>query len=166
MRLTWRLVAESRSLAATWIDTPASDLGPAELAAGIESVAHRLGARFRAWVGEELLGAGFPCVYAVGRAASGAPRVVEALNTADSGPKITLVGKGVCFDTGGLDLKPSAMMGLMKKDMAGAACALALAQMLIEAQVPIRLRLLVPVVENSVSASSYRPGDVLTTRGA
>ena len=127
------------------------------------AVADRYGATFTEIVGEDLLARGFPAVHAVGRAAARAPRLVE-MRAGLGGPRVTLVGKGVCFDTGGLDLKPSAAMLLMKKDMGGAACALALAQMLLDAQVPIRLRLLIPAVENSVSGNAFRPGDVLPTR--
>jgi leucyl aminopeptidase len=151
------------ALARDLINTPACDLGPAELAAAVDAVGMRFGARVTQVVGDELLAQGFPLIHAVGRAASAAPRLVD-LRYGQHGPRVTIVGKGVCFDTGGLDLKPSSAMGLMKKDMGGAACALALAQWLMEAQLPIRLRLLIPAVENSVAGNAYRPGDVLRSR--
>jgi leucyl aminopeptidase len=158
-----RRVAEADTLARDLINTPAGDLGPVELAAAVAAVAARFGAEYREIVGPELLVAGFPAIHAVGRAAAAAPRLAE-LRFGTAGPLIALVGKGVCFDTGGLDLKPSAGMLLMKKDMGGAACALALAQLVMDAGLPVRLLLLVPAVENSVSANAYRPGDVLATR--
>ncbi len=145
------------------INTPACDLGPAELAAEARALASRHGADYHEWLGEALIDGGFPAVYAVGQAASAAPRVCE-LRFGAGGPKVTLIGKGVCFDTGGLDLKPSSAMGLMKKDMGGAACAMALADLLMGSGLPIQLRVLIPIVENSVSAASFRPGDILKTR--
>ena len=157
-----RAIAADR-LARDLINTPAADLGPAELAVAIASLADRTAATYTEIVGDDLLTQGYPAVHAVGRAASAAPRVCE-LRHGEHGPRVTLIGTGVCFDTGGLDLKPSSAMGLMKKDMGGAACVLALAQMLIDARVPVRLRVIVPVVENSVSAAAFRPGDVLRTR--
>lgn len=151
------------ALARDLINTPAADLGPAALAGAVAEVADRYAATFAEISGDDLLGRGFPAVHAVGRAAACAPRLLE-LRAGTTGPRVTLIGKGVCFDTGGLDLKPSAAMLLMKKDMGGAAVALALAQMLLDARVPIRLRLLIPAVENSVSGNAFRPGDVLATR--
>jgi leucyl aminopeptidase len=158
-----RRVTEADALARDLINLPAGDLGPAELAAAVARVAERFGAEYREVVGAELIAAGFPAIHAVGRAAAAAPRLAE-LRWGATGPLVALVGKGVCFDSGGLDLKPAAGMLLMKKDMGGAACALALAQLVMDAALPIRLRLLVPAVENSVSANAYRPGDVLATR--
>jgi leucyl aminopeptidase len=155
--------AEADALARDLINTPAADLGPAELAAAIAGVAHRYGARFRQVVGEQLLSDGFPAIHAVGRAAAAAPRLVE-LRWGSTGPQVTLVGKGVCFDSGGLDIKPGSSMALMKKDMGGAACVLALAQMVMDARLPVRLRLLVPAVENAIAGNAFRPGDVLATR--
>ncbi len=157
-----RLVAAD-TLARDLINTPACDLGPAELAAAVEAVGERFGARVTQVVGDALLAQGFPLIHAVGRAAPAAPRLVD-LRFGRAGPLVTIVGKGVCFDTGGLDLKPSQAMGLMKKDMGGAACALGLAQAVMAAALPVRLRLLIPAVENSVAANAYRPGDVLATR--
>jgi leucyl aminopeptidase len=155
--------AEADALARDLINTPAADLGPAELAAAVAGVANRYGARFRQVVGEQLLAERLPAIHAVGRAASGAPRLAE-LRWGSAGPRVTIVGKGVCFDTGGLDIKPGSSMALMKKDMGGAACALALAQMVMDARLPVQLRLLVPAVENSIAGNAYRPGDVLQTR--
>lgn len=157
-----RLVEADR-LARDLINTPASDMSPAELASAVQAVGARFGAEVREVVGEDLLAQRFPAIHAVGRAASVAPRLVE-LRHGHHGPRVTLVGKGVCFDTGGLDLKPASAMGLMKKDMGGAACALALAQLLMQARLPIQLRLLIPAVENSVAGNAFRPGDVLATR--
>ncbi len=158
---------EALRLARDLINTPAADLGPAELAAAARRLAERHGASCREWVGEELLAANFPAIHAVGRASAAAPRLIElqwAPANAHERPRITLVGKGVCFDSGGLDLKPSAGMALMKKDMGGAAVALGLAHMLMSAGIGARLRVLVPAVENAVSGNAYRPGDVLATR--
>ncbi len=158
-----RRVAAADALARDLINTPAADLGPADLGAAVARVAERHGASVRELVGTALLAERFPAIHAVGRAAAQAPRLVE-LRAGAEGPRITLVGKGVCFDTGGLDLKPASGMALMKKDMGGAACALALAQLILDARLPVRLRLLVAAVENSVAGNAYRPGDVLHTR--
>ena len=114
-------------------------------------------------VGDDLLKKNYPAIHAVGRAASRPPRLID-LNWGSSGPRLTLVGKGVCFDTGGLDLKPSSGMLMMKKDMGGAALMLALAQMIMDAGLKLRLRLLIPAVENAVSGNAYRPLDVIRTR--
>ena len=161
------LAAESMRMARDWINTPAQDMGPAELAAAAQRLAERHQAAYREWVGEELLAANFPAIHAVGRASSRAPRLLELRWTPRAGesyPRLTLVGKGVCFDSGGLDLKPGSGMALMKKDMGGAAVAMALAHMLMSARIRAELRVLVPAVENAVSGDAYRPGDVLTTR--
>ena len=156
-------LAAADALARDLINTPAEDMGPAQLGAAVARVARRYGASCGEVVGDELLTAGFPAIHAVGRAASRAPRLIE-LRHGSSGPRVTLVGKGVCFDTGGLDLKPSSGMALMKKDMGGAACALALAQLVMDAALKVQLRLLIPALENNVAGNSYRPGDVLQTR--
>src|SRR6266851_2180803 len=161
------VAAESLRMARDWINTPAGDLGPAELGAAVRRLAERHQAAYREWVGEGLLAANFPAIHAVGRASSEAPRLVELRWTPRAGesyPRLTLVGKGVCFDSGGLDIKPSSGMALMKKDMGGAAVAMALANLLMRAGVKARLRLLLPVVENSIGGNAYRPGDVLETR--
>lgn len=146
------------------INTPAGDMGPAELAAEARALAGRHGARLRVIEGDALLEQNYPMIHAVGRASQRAPRLVDLSWGDDSWPRVTLVGKGVCFDSGGLDLKPAASMALMKKDMGGSACALALAQMVIDARLRVRLRLLIPAVENSVAGDAYRPGDVLPSR--
>ena len=161
------VAAESLRLARDLINTPAGDLGPAELAAAARQLAERHRAGYREWVGEELLSAGFPAIHAVGRASAAAPRLVDiqwSLPAAAQWPRLTLIGKGVCFDSGGLDIKPSSGMALMKKDMGGAAVALALANMLMHTKIRASLRVLVPAVENSISGNAYRPGDVLATR--
>jgi leucyl aminopeptidase len=166
------LAAEALRMARDWINTPAEDLGPAELAAAAQRLAERHRAAYQEWVGEGLLAANFPAIHAVGRASSRAPRLVELRWQPNGGsrdargalPRLTLVGKGVCFDSGGLDLKPGSGMALMKKDMGGAAVALALAHMLMSVGIRAELRVLVPAVENSVSGNAYRPGDVLGTR--
>jgi len=159
--------AESLTLARDWINTPAADFGPEELAAAAQQLAQRHGATYRQWVGDELLAANFPAIPAVGRASATLPRLVE-LTWAPMGgrdlPLLTLVGKGVCFDSGGLDIKPSSGMALMKKDMGGAAVTLALANLLMHSKLKARLRVLVPAVENAISGNAYRPGDVLATR--
>jgi leucyl aminopeptidase len=161
------LAAESLRMARDWINTPAADLGPVELSAAARRLAERHQAAYQEWVGEDLLAANFPAIHAVGRASSEAPRLVELRWTPPAGetyPRLTLVGKGVCFDSGGLDLKPGSGMALMKKDMGGAAVALALAHMLMSVKIRAQLRVLVPAVENAISGNAYRPGDVLTTR--
>jgi leucyl aminopeptidase len=161
-----KLAAEALSMARDWINTPASDLGPAELAAAARSLAERHHARHREWIGEELK-AQFPAIHAVGRASAAAPRLLEiAWSPPEAGPlpRLTLIGKGVCFDSGGLDIKPGSGMALMKKDMGGAAVALALAHMLMSARLRVELKVLIPAVENSIAGNAYRPGDVLATR--
>ena len=159
--------AESLRMARDWINTPAGDFGPLQLAAAARQVADRHQAGFREWIGPDLLAANFPAIHAVGRASSEAPRLVE-LRWAPAGgeayPRLTLVGKGVCFDSGGLDIKPSSGMALMKKDMGGAAVVLGLAHLLMSRKIRVQLRVLVPAVENSISGNAYRPGDVLATR--
>ncbi|MEM0988149.1 MAG: leucyl aminopeptidase family protein [Pseudomonadota bacterium] len=146
------------------INTPAADLGPEALETTARKLADRHGATFETVVGDDLLDANFPMIHAVGRAAAQAPRLIDMSWGATNAPKLTLVGKGVCFDTGGLNLKPAQSMGLMKKDMGGAATVLGLAHMIMGLDLPVRLRVLIPAVENSVSAPSFRPGDVLTSR--
>jgi leucyl aminopeptidase len=161
------LATESLRMARDWINTPAQDLGPPELAAATQRLAERHQAGFREWVGEELLAANLPAIHAVGRASSKAPRLLELRwrpRGEETYPRLTLVGKGVCFDSGGLDLKSSSGMALMKKDMGGAAVTLALAHMLMSAGIRAELRVLVPAVENSIGGNAYRPGDVLATR--
>ncbi|MBM3557889.1 MAG: leucyl aminopeptidase family protein, partial [Alphaproteobacteria bacterium] len=161
--------AVARAIAATvlvrdLVNTPASDMGPAELAEAAVQLAKEHGASHRVLAGDELLTAGYPSIHAVGRAAARAPRLIDLTWGDPAAPKVTLVGKGVCFDSGGLDLKPAAGMRLMKKDMGGAATVLGLASMVMAAKLKLRLRVLIPAVENAVSGSAYRPGDILKTR--
>ena len=146
------------------INTPANDMGPQALHDAARDLAAAHGARLAATVGDALQAENFPLIHAVGKASSQAPRLVEFVWGADGAPKVTLVGKGVCFDTGGLDIKPSPAMLLMKKDMGGAATALACARMIMEAQLPVRLRVILPIVENAVSGDAFRPGDIYRSR--
>jgi leucyl aminopeptidase len=160
------LAAEALTMARDWINTPTADFGPAELGAAARRLAERHRGVFREWLGDELLQGNFPAIHAVGRASVSAPRLLEIRWLPAGGeslPRVTLLGKGVCFDSGGLDLKSAAGMALMKKDMGGAAVALALAHMLMTSRIRAQLRVLVPAVENSVSGNAYRPGDVLAT---
>jgi len=152
------------ALASDLINTPAADMGPEALEAAATDLARRHGAGISVTRGAELLAANFPMIHAVGRAAAQQPRLIDMTWGKADGPRVTLVGKGVCFDTGGLNLKPGASMSLMKKDMGGAATVLGLASMIMALDLPVRLRVLIPAVENSVSATSFRPGDVLTSR--
>ena len=155
---------EAISLARDLITTPSSDMGPAELAEAAQVLAKAHGAKCRVIVGEDLLKQNYPMIHAVGRASTRAPRLIDLVWGNESAPKVTLVGKGVCFDTGGLDLKPATGMLNMKKDMGGAATMMAVAAMVMAARLPVRLRLLVPAVENSVSGNAFRPLDVVPTR--
>ncbi len=146
------------------INTPASDLGPAELEEAARALAARHGAAVTVIEGDELLARNFPMIHAVGRASPRAPRLID-LNWGRAGAAtITLVGKGICFDTGGLDIKAASGMLLMKKDMGGAAAALALGHMIMGQKLDVRLRILIPAAENSISGNAFRPGDVLTSR--
>ncbi|HVC51559.1 MAG TPA: leucyl aminopeptidase family protein [Stellaceae bacterium] len=151
-------------LARDLITTPASDLGPEELAAAAVTVAEGAGARHRVVAGDDLLRENYPTIHAVGRASARAPRLVDITWGDPAAPKVTLVGKGVCFDSGGLDLKPASGMLNMKKDMAGAAIVLALGQAIMAAGLKVRLRVLLPCVENSVSGNAMRPRDIIRTR--
>jgi leucyl aminopeptidase len=147
------------------VNTPTEDMGPAQLEAAIEGVAKAHGADLRVTKGDDLA-RDFPLVHAVGRAASNdrAPRMIELEWGNPAQPRVAIVGKGVCFDTGGLDIKPSSGMRLMKKDMGGGAHALALAQLVMTARLPVRLHLLIPAVENAIAGNAMRPGDVLRSR--
>lgn len=157
-------LAEAIYLGRDLVNTPTNDLGPEHLHAVVEDLARAHGGTFRATVGEDLLTQNFPAIHAVGRASASAPRLLD-LRWGDPGArKVTLVGKGVCFDTGGLDIKPSSAMLLMRKDMGGSALMIALAQAIMTLGLDVQLRLLVPAVENSISASAFRPGDILATR--
>ena len=157
-------LASAISMGRDLINTPANDLGPDALDAAVEALAKKHHATFHAIRGEDLLKENFPLIHAVGRAAAQVPRLVEFAFGDASAPKVTLVGKGVTYDTGGLDIKPSSAMAIMKKDMGGAATALALADMLMSAKVKIRLRVIIAIVENSISASSFRTGDIYKSR--
>ena len=156
-------IAEGEALTRDLINTPAADMGPAELEDAFVALAARFGATTKVIRGDELLAEGFPMIHAVGRASARPPRLLDLRWGAD-GPALTLVGKGVCFDTGGLDLKPATGMGLMKKDMGGAATVMGLASMIMTLGLKLRLRLLVPAVENAVGGNAFRPQDILTSR--
>ncbi len=146
------------------VNTPANDMGPQQIEDEARAVAARFGAAVHVTTGDDLLAANFPMIHAVGRASAQAPRLIDLVWGREDAPKVTLVGKGVCFDTGGLDIKPSTGMRLMKKDMGGAANVLGLATMIMALKLPVRLRVLIPAVENAISGSAFRPGDVLATR--
>jgi len=157
-------IAEGIFLARDLINTPSNDMGPDELAAAARDLAKRHGAKISFVVGNDLLKKNFPLIHAVGRASARAPRLIDLTWGKANVPKVTLVGKGVVFDTGGLDIKSSSGMLMMKKDMGGSATVLALAHMIMGAKLNLRLRVLIPAVENSVSGNAYRPGDVLPSR--
>ena len=161
--------ASSICLARDLITTPAEDMGPEQLAEAVVMVAKKYNAKITQILGDDLLKKNYPAIHRVGRASYRAPRLVDfTWNNQEGGnakhPKVTLVGKGVCFDTGGLDIKPSSAMYWMKKDMGGAACVLAIAQMVMDAKLPVRLRVLIPAVENAISGNAFRPTDVITMR--
>src|SRR6056297_34845 len=156
-------IAAGEALTRDLINTPASDMGPDELEKAARVLAKDHGADIHVIRGEALLDENFPLIHTVGRASTRAPRLID-MTWGSTGPTLTLVGKGVCFDTGGLNLKPGNSMGLMKKDMGGAATVLGLAGMIMATKTPVRLRVLVPAVENSVSGNAFRPGDILTSR--
>ncbi len=162
-RAAIRRTVAALALARDLINTPAEDMGPPHLADAVKDVAKAYKAKFSVIVGEDLLKKNYPAIHAVGRAASRPPRLID-MSWGSGGPRLTLVGKGVCFDSGGLDLKTAGGMLLMKKDMGGAALMLALAQMIMDAGLKIRLRLLIPAVENAVAGNAYRPLDVIRTR--
>jgi leucyl aminopeptidase len=157
-------IAKAVALGRDLINTPANDLGPAALEAAALGVAAQFEAASSVIRGDHLLEAKLPLIHAVGRAAAEAPRLVDFLWGDAAHPKVTLVGKGVCFDSGGLDIKPTAGMLLMKKDMGGAASALALAQMIMAAGLPVRLRVVLPIVENAIAGNAFRPGDIYPSR--
>ncbi len=156
--------ADAIYLARDLVNTPAADMMPQHLAQVMSDLADTFDGNFTQWVGDELLEQNYPTIHMVGRASENKPRLLDLTWGAKDAPLITLVGKGVCFDSGGLDLKPSAGMRNMKKDMGGAAHVIALAQLIMAANLPIRLRVLVPAVENAVSRNAFRPGDVIKTR--
>jgi leucyl aminopeptidase len=151
-------------LARDLINTPANDLGPAELEEAARVLAKRHGAAIQSIIGDDLTAKNFPLIHAVGRAAERVPRLIDLSWGSSAHPKVTLVGKGVCFDSGGLDIKPDSAMLIMKKDMGGAAAVLALAHMIMDRKVPLRLRVLIPAVENAISGAAFRPLDVFRSR--
>jgi leucyl aminopeptidase len=157
-------IVEAVYLARDLINTPANDMGPDDLAAAAAALAARHGAEVHAVVGDDLQGQNFPLVHAVGRAAARAPRLIDLTWGDATAPRVTLVGKGVCFDSGGLDIKPDSAMLLMKKDMGGAATVLALAHMVMDRKLKVRLRVLIPAVENSISGAAMRPLDIYRAR--
>ena len=157
-----QIIAQAEALTRDLINTPASDMGPQELETAARALADAHGAAITVITADDLI-AGFPLIHAVGRASPRAPRLI-GMRWGDAGPTLTLVGKGVCFDTGGLNIKPGASMGLMKKDMGGAATVLGLAQMIMALGIRLRLRVLIPAVENSIAGNAFRPQDILTSR--
>jgi leucyl aminopeptidase len=156
-------IADGECLTRDLINTPASDMGPDELEAAFLALADKFGAKTEVTKGEALLKRGFPMIHAVGRASTRAPRLLD-MRWGSEGPTLTLVGKGVCFDTGGLNIKTGSFMSLMKKDMGGAATVLGLAQMIMALGLKLRLRVLIPAVENVISGNAMRPKDILTSR--
>lgn len=159
-----RALYDAQALVRDLVNTPTEDLGPTELEDAVRLVAERFDARCKVIHGEDLLTQNFPAIHAVGRASNRAPRLIELTWGSKDHPVLAVVGKGVCFDTGGLNIKSTAGMALMKKDMGGAAHALATAQLVMRHKLPVRLKLLIPAVENSISGNAYRPGDVIPTR--
>lgn len=161
-----RIVDEAKGVYLTrdLVNTPAGDMMPEHLSEAMQALAAEHSAVFSEFVGDELLAKNFPTIHMVGRASVHAPRLLDMTWGDPSHPRLTLVGKGVCFDSGGLDLKPAAGMRLMKKDMGGAAHVLGLASMIMSHKLPVRLRVLIPAVENAVSSNAFRPGDIVKTR--
>jgi leucyl aminopeptidase len=157
-------VVEAVTLVRDLVNTPANDMGPADLEEAARTLAAKHGAGARATVGDDLLRENFPLIHAVGRAAARQPRLIDLTWGETNHPRVTLVGKGVCFDSGGLDIKPESSMLNMKKDMGGAATALALAHMIMSRKLRLRLRVLIPAVENSISGAAFRPRDIYTSR--
>ncbi len=156
--------ARGIALARDLINVPANDMGPAELADAARKLADEFDANVTTIIGEELEKQNFPAIYAVGKGSDRAPRLIDLRWGDENAPRVTLVGKGVCFDTGGYDLKPASNMLLMKKDMGGSAQVLGLARMIMAAKLPVRLRVLIPAVENMVSGNAFRPSDIINTR--
>jgi leucyl aminopeptidase len=155
---------DSISLVRDLVNTPAGDLMPQDISAQTDQLAKEFNAQVVHIIGDDLLKHNYPTIHAVGRASVHEPRLIDLAWGDEDAPKVTLVGKGVCFDSGGLDLKPTNAMRLMKKDMGGAAHVLGLAKLIMSQNLPVRLRVLIPAVENAVSANAFRPGDVITTR--
>ena len=157
-------MAQAVRLVRDLVNTPSEDMGPQELSDVAREQAELFGGEFDEWIGEELLAQNFPAIHAVGRAAAREPRLLEIRWGSSRHPRIAIVGKGVCFDSGGLDIKGADGMRLMKKDMGGAAHALALARLVMQRKLPVSLHVLVPAVENAIAGNAYRPGDVVRTR--
>ena len=157
-------LAQAQHLVRDLVNTPTEDMGPEQLSRAAREQARLFGGKFQEWVGDQLLEQNFPAIHAVGRAAARPPRLIEITWGNPKNPRIAIVGKGVCFDTGGLDIKTAEGMRLMKKDMGGAAHAIALARLVMERKLPVRLHMVVPAVENAISGNAYRPGDVVKTR--
>ena len=157
-------MAQAVRLVRDMVNTPAEDMGPEQLSDIAREQAELFGGEFDEWVGDELLAQNFPAIHAVGRAAARAPRLLEINWGNPKHPKVAIVGKGVCFDSGGLDIKTAEGMRLMKKDMGGAAHAIALSRLIMQRGLPVRLQMVVPTVENAISGNAYRPGDVVRTR--
>jgi leucyl aminopeptidase len=157
-------LAEALYFGRDLINTPANDLGPAELEAAARELATAFGASIKVTEGSGLLSDNFPMIHAVGRASDRTPRLIDLRWGSGRASKVTIIGKGICFDTGGLDIKPSSAMALMKKDMGGAASALAFALLVMRTKLPMQLRVLIPAAENSISGNAFRPGDVLPSR--
>jgi leucyl aminopeptidase len=157
-------LAEALYFGRDLINTPANDLGPAELEAAARELANAFSGSVKVTEGSGLLSDNFPMIHAVGRASDRPPRLIDLRWGSEHAPKVTIVGKGICFDSGGLDIKPSSAMALMKKDMGGAASALAFALLVMRAKLPMRLRVLIPAAENSIGGNAFRPGDVLPSR--
>ncbi len=159
-----RALEQSTNLVRALVNDPAGDMLPSHLAHAAEQLADEFDATFREIVGDDLLEQNFPVIHAVGRASTDEPRLIELNWGSKSAPSITLVGKGVCFDSGGLNIKPGASMRWMKKDMGGAAHVLGLARLIMQLRLPVRLRVLIPAVENAIAGNAYRPGDILIGR--
>jgi leucyl aminopeptidase len=157
-------LAQAVRLTRDLVNTPTEDMGPEQLSDVMREQAELFGGEFDEWVGDELLAQNFPAIHAVGRAAARPPRLLEINWGNPRHPRIAVVGKGVCFDSGGLDIKTAEGMRLMKKDMGGAAHALALARLIMQRELPVRLQCLIPTVENAISGNAFRPGDVVRTR--
>ncbi|MEP4704665.1 MAG: leucyl aminopeptidase family protein [Hyphomicrobiales bacterium] len=157
-------MGKAATLTRDLINTPTNDMGPEQLSDAMRDLADQYGASFSEIIGDDLIEQNFPLVHAVGRASESEPRLLDMRWGSERMPKITLVGKGVCFDTGGLNIKTGNFMTLMKKDMGGAANVLGLAQMIMDAELPVRLRVLIPAVENSIAGNAFRPGDILSSR--
>ena len=156
-------IIEGEFLTRDLINTPANDMGPDELEAAARDLADEYGAQISVVTGQDLIAQNFPMIHAVGRASLRAPRLID-MTWGATGPNLTLVGKGVCFDTGGLNIKPGSSMGLMKKDMGGAAHVMGLAKMIMATNMPVQLRMLIPAVENAIGGDAFRPQDILTSR--